>query len=82
MVVSQNRGPRYRPQKCDSPYYGYPKKVPLILGNPQMKVSVLKCNMEASQDEVLHPMCFPVTQRGREGHMSHSLNSLKGPGVI
>ena len=36
MVISQNRGPQYRPQNTMILIIGTPKMVPLILGNPQI----------------------------------------------
>ena len=36
MVVSQNRGPQFRPQNTIVLIIGTPKMVPLILGNPQI----------------------------------------------
>ena len=38
MVLSQNRGPQYRPQNTIVLIIGIPKKVPLILGNPQISM--------------------------------------------
>ena len=36
VVVSQNRGPQYRPQNTIILYTGTPKMVPLFLGNPHV----------------------------------------------
>ena len=46
-VVSQNRGPQYRPQNTIVLIIGTPKMVPLILGNPHLgfRVRVLGCRV-------------------------------------
>ena len=42
VVVSQKRGPQYRPQNTIILIIGTPKKVPLILGNPQVPLGRLR----------------------------------------
>ena len=37
MVISQNRGPQYRPKNTTVLIIGTPNKVPLILGNPYIR---------------------------------------------
>ena len=42
MVVSQNKGAQYRPQNIIVLIMGTPKMVPLILGNPHIRIPLVK----------------------------------------
>ena len=46
MVVSQNKGTPINTPNHHNPYYGDPKKVPLILGNPPFNLTWFNCSYQ------------------------------------
>ena len=67
MVVSQNRGPQYRPPNTTILIMGTPKMVSLILGNPLFYL-IFRLGLEGSRS-------------GREGMASAASNPTEHTGI-
>ena len=53
MVISKNRGNQYRPQQILVLMLGTPRKLPLILGNPHIRLGGENRSRKASRRDVV-----------------------------